>query len=313
MNAIRINGIRVGHQMYHLRPHPGLPDAAQDSPLYLTLTRAKMNMPCLGLERSSPETTFSCCIEAPLMPEKGGLCPSQPATMVSVYPHGCKTATLGRLLSLFGEKTLPFFHMVSSNAMITFVLAETDRAKALCTLESAFDLPPTHTPYEPGFHEETAAFVKRRYQETRAYFQEQRIKTYGFSLESGLVLTAMDVMPSQLSRAGSIISSMDEKFFFSLALWRGPVFRIFCLTQGAYADAGDLAANGHGCKVDLITFHGPHFGDRFGIFNQAASCLNMAEIPVIQAGCTGASVSLVVPDNRGRESIAALERGFETP
>ena len=313
MNAIRINGIRVGHQMYHLRQHPNHPDVAPDFPLYLTLTGAKVNMPCLGLERSGSVLTLSCCIEEALPPETGRGSPLQPAAMVSVYPHGCQTATLGFLVSLFGEKAIPFFHMVSSNAMITMVMDEAYRSMALATLESTFDLPPTHTPYEPGFHEETAAFVKRRYQETRAYFQERRIKTYGLSLKSGLMLTALEVPKDQFSRAGCAIAAMDGKFCFSLILGDGQGYRVFCLTAATLADGGQLEAQGHGGVVDLITFHGPHFGDRFGIFNQAAACLDMADIPIILAGCTGASVSLVVPRDLGRTAVLALERGFETP
>jgi hypothetical protein len=311
MSAIRINGIRVGHQVYHLRQHPARLGAASDPPLYRTLTGAKMNMPCLGLEGFWSKTRFSCCIEGPLPPELGH--PLRPAAMVSVFPHGCEPATLGCVLSLFGEKKIPFFYMASSNAMISFVMADAHLEKALAVLESSFDLPPTHTPYAPGFHEETAAFVQRRYQETRAYYHEQRVKTYGFCLETGLTLTALEASPQVLGPAGRIIAGIDKRFYFSLVLWDGQDYRMFCLTPGPLADAGTFSARDHGRTVDLVTFHGPHFGDRFGIFNQAAACLDLAHIPMILAGCTGASISLVVDRDQGRAAILALERGFETP
>ena len=312
MSAIRINGIRVGHQMSVLRQYPDHWDANAETPLFRTLAGAGVNMPCLGLEQQLLGSTLSCCVEGDLS-FGSGLAPPEAGSMVSVYPHGSKTATLGCLLSLFGRQSIPFLHMVSSNAMISFVVAEENRARALAALESTFDLPPTHTPYEPKFAEETAAFVKKRYQETRAYFQEKRIKTYGFSLETGLTLTALTARVTQIDRLGLAFTGLDSKFYFTAAFMTGGDCHAYCLCSGTPAADGDLAGKGHGDAVDLITFHGPHFGDRFGIFNQAAACLALADIPLILAGCTGASVSLVVPGGLGASTLPALEKGFETP
>lgn len=312
MNAIRINGIRVGHQMYYLRQYPGPPDAGPDPALFPTLARAGINLPCLGLENDLLGSTRACCFEGELPPDSG-LGHARSAAIISVYPHGSKTETLGFILSLFGKESIPFFNMVSSNAMISFMVDEADRSGVLSALESTFDLPPTHTPYEPGFQEETAAFVKKRYHETRAYFQEKRIKTYGFSLETGLTLTALAASPSQLDAMGTAIAGMDKKFYFSAAFADSETMRLYCLTRGEPAAAQNRTGNCHGAAMDLITFHGPHFGDRFGIFNQAAACLEMADIPLRLAGCTGASVSLVVPQGNGEAALPALERGFETP
>lgn len=311
MSAIRINGIRVGHQMFHLRQYPDSPESGATPLLFASLARDKINLPCLGLEDSGFGLSASCCLEGEVPPDH----PEQPACMVSVYPHGSKSATLGYLLALFGKQDIRFLHMVSSNAMISFVIEQRDKDRVLAMLENTFDLPPTHTPYEPSFHEETAEFVKKRYQETKAYFREKKIKTYGFSLESGLTLLGLSRAREQLETAGRAICDMDEKFYFSSAFLHDGEYHLYSLIPGEAGGAAGLFAgmDPRLDTVDLVTFHGPHFGDRFGIFNSAAACLELAGLRLVLAGCTGASISLVLPERQGAGALPALEKGFETP
>ncbi|MCG8341288.1 MAG: hypothetical protein MI684_00400 [Chlorobiales bacterium] len=65
--------------------------------------------------------------------------------------------------------------------------------------------------------------------------------------------------------------------------------------------------------VDFIAFHGPHFGDRYRILDTALDCLEKAGLPLVLAGCTGASINLVLPQGQGRAAREALSRGFEAP
>jgi len=312
MSAIRINGIRVGHQMFHLRQYPDLKDSGSASLLYQTLAVKGINSPCLGVEQSQFGHSLSCCLEDDL---SLSLAAPHPVCMISVYPHGSKSETLGYLLSLFGQHKIDFFHMVSSNAMISFVIAEEDKTGVLAMLELTFDLPSTHTPYEPRFHEETAAFVKKRYQETRAYFQELKIKTYGFALEQNLDLSAVHCGLDRLEQVGQGIGALDTKFYFTTALGHGKDVCLYWVTQdGGYKRRSDLdGVDFVRERVDLVSFHGPHFGDRFGIFNAAAACLGDAGLEFLLAGCTGASISLVLPAGQGGVTLTALEKGFETP
>jgi hypothetical protein len=297
--------------MFHLRQYPDPPGSGTTPLLFAPLARDKINLPCLGLEDCGFGLSVSCCLEGEL-PQ--GF-PEQPVCMISVYPHGSKSATLGYLLALFGKSNIRFLHMVSSNAMISFVIKQGDKDRVLAMLEDTFDLPPTHTPYEPSFHEETAAFVKKRYQETRAYFREKKIKTYGFSLEPDLTLLGLSSAFEGLEAAGSAIRDMDETFYFSSALCHDRNCHLYSLTR---KDAGETAELFAGMDhrldtVDLVTFHGPHFGDRFGIFSSAVACLELAGLKLILAGCTGASVSVVLPRGQGAKALPALEKGFETP
>lgn len=314
MNAIRINGIRVGHQMFHLRQYPETLEFEPASLLYQVLAGKGINLPCLGVEHNTLGHALSCCFEEGFSLNDND---PVPVCMVSVYPHGSQPEILGALFSLFGKHEIPFFHMVSSTAMISFVIAQNDKKRVLAILEKNFDLPPTHTPYEPGFHEETAAFVKKRYQETRAYFREKKIKTYGFSLEQGLILTGNRCALAELKQAGKEIGNTGAKFYFATAFGHIDENEVsfYHLLKPDEGSTCDLTVKSAGiCEtVDMISFHGPHFGDRFGIFNAAALCLQEDGIDFLLAGCTGASITLVVPKGRGEQAIISLEKGFEKP
>ncbi len=297
--------------MFHCRQYPE--GSASGDLLTHSLARNKLNLPCIGLEHTDFGHALSCCLEG----EVPSGHPEQAVCMISVYPHGSKSATLGYLLALFGRHGIPFLYMVSSNAMISFVVNQAEKARVLTMLEQTFDLPPTHTPYEPSFQEETVEFVKKRYQETRAYFQEKRIKTYGFSLASGLELICVSCGRDGLEVAGTAIQDLDARFDFGMAMVHGETCHFYCLTRAetkvSLPAEQSTAFRVESGTADLVTFHGPHFGDRFGIFNAAAVCLDVAGLDLTLAGCTGASVSLVLPEGQGEVSLPALEKGFETP
>lgn len=318
MKPIRINGIRLGHEMFYFRQY----SETDSSPLiYQTLAREKINIPCLGMERASLGPSISCCLEGDVPRDM----PVQPVCMISVYPHNSNPETLGALLALFGRAGIPFTHMVSSNAMVSFVIEKKNRAAALTLLEQAFDLPETHTPYEPGFHEETAAFVKKRYQETRAFFTEEKIKTYGFKLDAGLELLEVSCSRDQLEAVGNGVGGLGSKFYFTSAMDHPKSRRIHfygLFDVNSDTDKTSLldqdtpgldSVESHWQGADLVSFHGPHFGDRFGIFDAAMECMEIAKIEILAAGCTGASIGLVLPEGQGALALPALEKGFDTP
>lgn len=65
--------------------------------------------------------------------------------------------------------------------------------------------------------------------------------------------------------------------------------------------------------VELVYFHGPHFGDRYGIADMALGTLRRKGLPILAAGCTGASVYIVVPEQRSAEIKQILSDVFDTP
>lgn len=341
MNQIPMNGIRLGQGMRQIQQYVDAGNPGSLVPVYQTLAADKINITSLALETGDSGAAICCCLDSESAPASGlisgagyGVNPRLPdiekiskVCTVSVYPHHSSLNTLGFLVQLLGTQKIMFHHMVTSHAMISFAIDPSDQERVLNLLEHEFNLPPTHAPFQQNF--DASAFVKERYYETRATYIEQKIKTYGMRLDQNLDLFEFHAGQSQVEACGQGIRFLEKagkNFYFALAITH---FRdqntchLFCLTQALElpdrkafpsqfkADTGvDL------CRmkpVDLISFHGPHLGDRFGIFMGAMACLNTASIKVLLAGCTGSSICLVLPASLGEKAISALSKGFDTP
>jgi len=65
--------------------------------------------------------------------------------------------------------------------------------------------------------------------------------------------------------------------------------------------------------VEMVYFHGPHFGDRFGIADTALGTLRKKGLPILAAGCVGSSVYIIIPEQHSAEVKQALSGVFEAP
>lgn len=343
---IRINGIRLGSRLNQVIQTSVDGEASPIiSPFYKLLAQDRINIVSLGLRTDASGTSIFCCHDLPsgckfecksdirkevaLGSTEPQFCIVSNVCTVSVYPHNASLNTLGLLMGLFGKYGVSFQQMVSSHAMISFIINRSDQERVLTFLEQEFDLPPTHIPFGQ-FENENTEFVKKRYPETRATYVEQRIKTYGIKLDAGLEMFEISFNPkvkNHLEVCGNGLQQLGrsgEKFYFTAVMTQNSdMAHLYCLTDPlAFQDrqsffSRDKVTRGlavcSSVSVDLISFHGPHFGDRFGIFNTAMSCLNAASIPVLLAGCTGSSIFMALPDSLGQKALPALAEGFENP
>ena len=343
---IRINGIRLGSRLNQVIQTSVDGEASPlISPLYKLLAQDRINIVSLGLRTDPSGTSMFCCHDLPSgckfdfkpdIKKKVASGSKEPQSCivsnvctVSVYPHNASLNTLGLLIGLFGKYGVSFQQMVSSHAMISFIINRSDQERVLAFLEQEFDLPPTHIPFGQ-FENENAEFVKKRYPETRATYVEQRIKTYGIKLDAGLEMVEISFNPKDQKYLGFCgnglqqLAKSGKKFYFTASMTKShDMAHLYCLTEPLafqekqYFPSRDKVTKGltvcPSVSVDLISFHGPHFGDRFGIFNTAMACLNAAAIPVLLAGCTGASIFMALPDSLGQKALPALAEGFENP
>jgi hypothetical protein len=342
LSQIRINGIRLGSRLNQVIQTSVNGEITPVTPLYKRLAIDQTNILCLGLRTDASGTSVFCChdlqsdlpsdikkkIVQPDSKEVSPIIVSDVCT-VSVYPHNASLNTLGSLINLFGKNGVSFQQMVSSHAMISFIIDRSDQERVLRFLEQEFDLPPTPIPFEQ-FENENAEFVKKRYPETRATYVEQKIKTYGIKLDAGLEMVEIAFNPNDQNHLGFCGNGLQrfarsgKKFYFTASMTHPhDMAHLYCLTEPlAFQDRQSFLSQAQVDKglavcpsvsVDLLSFHGPHFGDRFGIFNTAMACLNAAAIPVLLAGCTGASIFMAVPDSLGQKALPALAEGFESP
>jgi aspartokinase len=65
--------------------------------------------------------------------------------------------------------------------------------------------------------------------------------------------------------------------------------------------------------VELISFQGPHFGDRYGIADTAFKALEGQGVPVLITVFAGAAVYIVLPEKKLQDARPLLLEAFEVP
>lgn len=148
--------------------------------------------------------------------------------------------------------------------------------------------------------------------ETIAVYWESRIKTYGFQRITDLALIEFSCPLSEIESLGEILSQDDLQMLrprFIIAQESDQVISfVLCLSGKEGKDFHASLEKTPGPTphryihpVGIIFFHGPHFGDRYGIADSTFSTLSRAEIRVIASGCSASSIYLVlVQDDMGK-------------
>lgn len=314
MDQIKINGIRLNKNYIQVTQEDI--DRQDQAPLYQIMESNKINMVFMSLntigEKSFVSGTIASKHFGQMSHQNGYGEYHGNVSTISIYPHNYKLRLLGYLLSLLGSHKLPFRHMASSNAMLTFVVDQENCDGFLEMLSTSFDLPQSHVPFEQDENDELTQFLKKKYPETRATYVEEKIKTYGITLVPDLNLGSYLFSFDQLAKIRQEIPSMedkDNKFFHTTAYMSSQEKICFFLLTGKSLE---IAAH-KTCTAELLSFHGPHFGDRHSIISRALNCLSQKSIPVLQADCTGASIGIILPQGMGGDAKHALMDVFETP
>lgn len=162
--------------------------------------------------------------------------------------------------------------------------------------------------------------------EVVAVWVEERIRTYGFDVRSGLTLVTRALgAPETLARSHPVEAPEARDLLLATAQQeRDGALVLQLLLQGAgSADPGlwDIVSLLPGVgpilqvvhPVEAVFFHGPHFGDRHGIAAAAFEALAQGDLRLHSVCCAGASVCLVVGKGQGRAAVAALRTLFEEP
>jgi len=164
--------------------------------------------------------------------------------------------------------------------------------------------------------------------ETIAIYWEPKIKTYGIAERIGLSMVSLDLLTEEmiagedrLRRVGSAAGefllvfarpSKEGGFRLHLLFERRPSWHL--LEEFSGVTGGGRSS---GLRVDddveLVYFQGPHFGDRYGIADAAFGALARADVPVLAAACTGASVYIVLPKGSAQAARKALSEAFVVP
>jgi len=158
--------------------------------------------------------------------------------------------------------------------------------------------------------------------ETIAVYWEPRIKTYGFQRITDLALIEFSYPLSEIKSLGEILSQdrlqgLRPKFIIAQQSDQKISF-ILCLPVKEGKDFHASLEKTPGptphryiYPVGIIFFHGPHFGDRYGVADATFSALSKAEIQIMASGCSSSSVFLVLLQDDIDKAEEALTQIFE--
>lgn len=164
--------------------------------------------------------------------------------------------------------------------------------------------------------------------ETIAVYWEPVVRVYGYDIKKDISLIELELPLDALEDLGDRaerLARSSNNFTMTLVQQAAEhVFRI-CI-----ATASEDAENVYKCfaettstvpdivlgeprSVEILSFHGPHFQDRYGIAEATFSALAHSEIVVFAAGCTGTSVYLIVEAGKAEEAKDILSSSFVVP
>ena len=158
--------------------------------------------------------------------------------------------------------------------------------------------------------------------ETIAVYWEPRIKTYGFQRITDLALIEFSYPLTDIKNLGEMLLKDDfkilrPKFIISHIIDHDISF-IICLPLNEGKDfhaSLEKASSATLCQyihpVSILFFHGPHFGDRYGIADATFSPISKAGVEILASGCSSASVFLVLAANDIDKAEKALHETFE--
>lgn len=158
--------------------------------------------------------------------------------------------------------------------------------------------------------------------ETIAVYWESRIKTYGFQRISELALIELSCPFAGVKSMGEILTShgiqgLNAPFILAQES-DGTLSFVFCLPerQGMQFHASleqtrIPTVRRYSYPVGIIFFHGPHFGDRYGIAEAAFSAVAKEGIQLIASGCASSSVYLIIGQDDLDRAEQELRKTFE--
>jgi aspartokinase len=164
--------------------------------------------------------------------------------------------------------------------------------------------------------------------ETIAVYWEPKPKTYGFKEIIDLSLLDIEIRPGMMAQWGLWLMELaDLGISFHLILAKYSThqnLRLYILLEKPWTDRvlsyigenidpdseKDFYLN---YPVELISFQGPHFGDRYGIADTAFKTLDGQGVPVLITVCSGAAVYIVLPEKKLQAAKSLLLEVFEIP
>ncbi|HOV85916.1 MAG TPA: hypothetical protein PLM79_06105 [Syntrophobacteraceae bacterium] len=256
----------------------------------------------------------------------GGSChvgnPEPDVNILSIFPHNQNPLIAGTLIQLIARQRTQPRGFASSPSAISVLIRGADTSKAIDGLFDLFEFPTHRSPLD--WH---AAYEGQEHvlKEIICSFQEDVIKVYDFARQAGFELWNFTVSGDGLEQLGKFLTALGKNQARSPFLVGHPDTRnrthfSICLPEPSrpfieeslsaqpFAEAASCAGS-----VAVVSLHGPHFGDRFGIVHALLRSLEQGRILPLALCCVVSTISLVVAADELPDTLRAIETSFQIP
>lgn len=244
-----------------------------------------------------------------------------PTCILSLYPHDKRADIQGAFIRSLALARVMILSLASSPAGISAVFSAKAKDRALERLLTFFEFPGFTTPEEfLALQRPPEALVR----EVVAAYQEKVIKIYQLISLADLDFWRLSIPTSKvldnLGAALMALGSRGLKILFLAAL-PGSEDQFLC-TFSTFKEQGETVARlleeqvahlplTRLSPVAALFFHGPHFGDRYGIAHTLVQAFVRVKVPLVALSCTVSSISLIIRQEFLPMAVEVLRGTFE--
>lgn len=155
--------------------------------------------------------------------------------------------------------------------------------------------------------------------ETTAVYFEPRIRTYGFQLDRDLSLLEIrtdQAGPGLWGHGLESLGIMGLRFnlvFAQIVEGYGLCVYVTLMRSSTNRIIEAVKCRLVASPVDILSFQGPHYKDRYGIALEALEPLRSKDIPVIAFCCSVSCIYIVLEGGKGNAAHKILMERFEIP
>lgn len=324
VDTLKLGGIKLSGELVQI----GFQESAASSEKIIALLRriaaAEISIPHLHQEQFVGTTHTTLCVatvdfprlsrEAEVELQSGNATVTPSVGTITLFPHRFTLALYTRVAHAFLLAEIPLLGISSSVSALVIHCHYHLLDEAVEAILTECELPDNHTPLRP------VVLLGDQPVETIAVYWEPKIRIYGMDVLHNLTRMCWQ-MPTELfgDKRWHQFGARHEKFRLLLGQsrenttfhgellieesWRNSIFK----TMDAIAVKDSASSSSYGRQeVDLVSFHGPHFQDRYGIAERVFIALQQGGIHLLSSGCTGTSVHLVVDAGQGDSAAECL-------
>lgn len=341
---MKLGGIKLSPEMAQFSFAAGSSTLSGLVEILGELTQKKMNLSFLWLNHSTHQNHHSFCAASSYSGQIHGWIGNfnynannhstkTKVGTITLFPHRNSIAFLSSIISIFLKKKIPIFSM---NTSISAVFINTDYNMldlAAAEIQSHFELPINHAPFRDEIvtgkvSDGDSNIFTFKPIETKAAYWEPTIQIYNINIVSSLTLININLsLDNHESLHNHLLTftkkqdtfiffgaqkSQEHSLQFNIILDKTAVPTLIeevnTVTNKSRSECVSTYKD-----VEIITFFGPHFQDRYGIALTAFKALEAKGFTLLVAGCSGTSIYLVVPQGTAKPMEKCLSRYFIVP